>query len=161
MATTPASRPAKVRARDLYDELRASHEIQRALCKSLTGSRTPEKRREVFLALDVELAAHAAAEERYLYVPMLMHDGGLSVSRHALSEHHEMEELVDELRTLSPSGDAWREKARELAHRVRHHLDEEERAFFQLSGRILTDTQKARLAGQYRRDYERLKRESA
>ena len=37
----------------------------------------------------------------------------------------------------------------------------DEVAFFQLSGRILTNTQKARLAGQYRRDYERLKRKSA
>lgn len=159
MPTSRAARPAAERARDLYDELRASHEIQRSLCRTLTGSRTPELRREAFRALDVELAAHAAAEERYLYVPMLMHDAGLTVSRHALSEHHEAEEMVEELRGLDPSGAAWRAKARELAHRVRHHLDEEERSFFQLSGRILSNTQKARLAGQYRRDYERLKRE--
>lgn len=146
------------RPQDLYDELRASHEIQRTLCTSLTRARTPESRRDTLRELDVELAAHAAAEERFLYAPMLMDDAGLSSSRHALAEHHEMEELVDELRGIDPASDTWIETAKELTHEVRHHLKEEERAFFQISGKILTDRQKATLAGRYRRDYERMKR---
>jgi hypothetical protein len=154
MATT-------ARPQDLYDELRTSHEIQRALCTSLTRSRTAESRRTTLRELDVELAAHAAAEERFLYAPMLMDDAGLSSSRHALAEHHEMEELVEQLRGIDPDADAWLDTAKELAHEVRHHLKEEERAFFQISGKILTDRQKATLAGRYRRDYERMKRKLA
>ena len=38
-----------------------------------------------------------------------------------------------------------------------HHLDEEEKVFFQLSGKILSDTQKNKLAKAYISDYERLK----
>ena len=142
----------------IYDELRASHERQRALCRSMILSRSsPQRRRDTFAALAVELEAHAAAEERYLYVPMLMLDGGLSVSRHALSEHHEIEELVDETRGVDPSCDEFADRAKELAHLVRHHLDEEEHGFFQLSGRLLTAAQKADLRRRYVADYERMK----
>jgi hypothetical protein len=39
---------------------------------------------------------------------------------------------------------------------VRHHLREEESKFFQVSGKLLSDTQKLRLAGQYRKDFARM-----
>ena len=41
-------------------------------------------------------------------------------------------------------------------HKVRHHLKEEETKFFQVSGKLLSPAQKVRLAGQYRKDYERM-----
>lgn len=142
----------------IYDELRASHTKQRRLCSSMvrTLAKNPEKREALFRELRTELAAHAAAEERYLYVPILMYDMGLNSARHALSEHHEMDELVEDLQALSPSGEAWGAKASELAHKVRHHLKEEETKFFQVSGKLLSATQKLRLAEQYRKDYERM-----
>ncbi len=142
----------------LYDELRASHARQRALCSSLvrTQAKNADKRQALFRELRIELAAHAAAEERYLYVPMLMFDMGLNSARHALAEHHEMDELVEDLQGLDPAGEAWGSKAGELAHKVRHHLKEEESKFFQVSGKLLTDTRKQRLARQYRKDYERM-----
>jgi len=143
----------------IYDELRASHEAQRHLCRSMSNARSsPRHRKEAFAELAVELEAHAAAEERYLYVPMLMLDGGLSVSRHALSEHHEIEEMVDETRGVDPESTDFRSGTAELAHLVRHHLDEEEHGFFQLSGRLLTAAQKVDLRVSYLADYERMKR---
>jgi hypothetical protein len=143
---------------NIYDELRASHAKQRRLCSSMvrTQAKNPAKREAVFRELRIELAAHAAAEERYLYVPILMYDMGLNSARHALAEHHDMDELVEDLQALSSSGDAWAAKASELAHKVRHHLKEEETKFFQVSGKLLTATQKLRLAGQYRKDYQRM-----
>ena len=142
----------------IYDELRASHERQRALCRSMSASRSaPAKRRQAFLELAIELDAHAAAEERFLYVPMLMLDGGLSVSRHAMSEHHEIEEMVEETRGVNPETETFHTQAQDLGHLVRHHLKEEEQGFFQLSGRLLSAPQKADLRKRYLTDYERLK----
>lgn len=143
---------------NLYDELRASHAKQRRLCSSLvrTQAGNAARREAVFRELRIELAAHAAAEERYLYVPILMYDMGLNSARHALAEHHEMDELVEALQALKADGEAWGAKAAELAHKVRHHLKEEETKFFQVSGKLLSDTQKLRLAAQYRTDYERM-----
>jgi len=143
----------------IYDELRASHATQRRLCSSMvrTQPKNPTRRQEIFRELRIELAAHAAAEERYLYVPILMFDMGLNSARHALAEHHDMDELVEDLQALDPGGDAWGSKAGELAHKVRHHLKEEETKFFQVSGKLLTEAQKLKLALLYRKDFERMK----
>lgn len=91
---------------NIYDELRASHAKQRRLCSSMvrTLARNPAKREALFRELRVELAAHAAAEERYLYVPILMYDTGLNSARHALAEHHEMDELVEDLQAFAWPG---------------------------------------------------------
>ncbi len=122
----------------IYDELRDSHATQRRLCTSMirTQAKNPMRRQQLFRELRIELAAHAAAEERYLYVPILMHDMGLNSARHALAEHHEMDELVEELHALDPAGDAWGKKAVELEDKVLHHLKEEETKFFQVSGKL-------------------------
>lgn len=66
----------------LSELLHDSHEIQRGLCRQLTAAR------------------------RDIYVPIPMSDAGLSASRHALSEHHDIEELCEDL------------SVRELGHKV-------------------------------------------
>ena len=143
----------------LYDALRESHETQRSLCRRLLRSRPGTRERlDLFTALRIELAAHAAAEEHFLYVPILMDDRGLNSSRHALHEHHQIDELVEDLQSLDPRHAAWQKKARELSQKVHHHLREEEKKFFQVSGRILTTTKKTQLARQYRRDHARMRR---
>lgn len=162
-APRPAAVPAPQPAQTIYDALREAHQLQRQLCSRLVrlSARNPAARTEVFLALKQELAAHAAAEERFLYVPMLMHDQGLDASRHALSEHHEIDELVETLAGLAPDGEAWHTQAVALAHQVRHHLKEEEGRFFQVSGKLLTERQKTVGARQYQRDHDRMLRRLA
>ncbi len=142
---------------NIYDALRESHDIQRALFRKLLRSKPgSQERLRLFTRVCHELSAHEAAEERYLYAPMMMHDMGLSASRHAMHEHHQVDELVEQLHELDPAGDAWIERARELSHEVHHHLREEEKKFFQVSGKLFSDTQKIKLASQYRRDYQRM-----
>lgn len=146
----------------LYALLRESHERQRSYCRTLSSAQAgPDTLASAFAGLADELHAHAAAEERFLYAPMLMLDGGLRVGRHAMAEHHEAESLVEELRSLDPGSDDYRERARELASKVRHHLTEEEHGFFQLSGKLLTDRQKTELATAYAADYARLMAQGA
>ena len=146
----------------LFELLHESHEIQRSLCRQLTATRANVARRELlFLQLKVELEAHAAAEERFVYVPLLLTDAGLSVSRHALSEHHEIEELIDDLSVRDKSGADWLQTAKELSEKVRHHLKEEEKKFFKVAGRILDDRQKELLAKRYQKDVVRMRRKLA
>ncbi len=141
----------------IYDALRESHEVQRSLCRKLLRSPPHSERRiALFTDLRIELAAHAAAEERFLYAPILMDDAGLDPSRHALHEHHEIDEIIEDMQVVDKAGAGWMAKARKLSEKVHHHLREEERKFFQVSGKILDEAQKVRLAGKYRRDYERM-----
>lgn len=115
------------------------------------------KREAILKELRIELAAHAASEERFLYAPILMDDMGLSPSRHALAEHHEIDECVEELMKADYEGGSWLAKAKALSQLVHHHLKEEETKFFQTSGKILSETQKQKLASQYDKDYVRMK----
>jgi len=146
----------------LFEALRESHDIQRSLCRQLTSTRSDTAKREsLFLQLKVELEAHAASEERFLYAPILMTDSGLSSSRHALSEHHEIEELCEELSVSDKSGAAWLNKAKKLSEEVRHHLKEEESKFFKVAGRILTEPQKDTLTKRYLKDVVRMRKKYA
>jgi hypothetical protein len=142
---------------NIFDALRESHHIQRSLCRKLIRSRQGERRIALFTELRIELAAHAAAEERFLYAPILMADAGLSSSRHALHEHHEIDEIIEDMQVVEKMGAGWMARARKLSKQVHHHLREEERKFFQVSGKILTQVQKRKLASQYRLDYERMR----
>lgn len=148
----------KAKALGLFEALHESHELQRSLCTALLAEETSlTERAQLFAKLKVELEAHAAAEERYVYVPILMSDAGLWSSRHALAEHHTIEELVDDLSVRNKKGAAWMKKARLLDEKVRHHLKEEERKFFKVAGRILTDRQKTKLAKDYVRELGRMR----
>ena len=146
----------------IFDAIRESHDLQRDLCRKLTASRRDMAARQVlFLQLKVELMAHAAAEERHLYVPLLMEDGGLDASRHALHEHHEIDELLDDLSVRNKKQAGWIATAKELSFRVRHHLKEEESKFFQVAGRLLSATKKKQLARKYAREIVRMRRHYA
>lgn len=143
---------------NIYEALRESHETQRTLCRRLLRTKPQDPRaQEIFNQLRIELAAHAAAEERYLYAQILFDDMGLSSSRHALAEHHEIDECVEAMEEARDQPGRWVALAKKLSHEVHHHLKEEERKFFQLSGKILSERQKASLAGRYRRDLERMR----
>ena len=148
--------------RNIFEALRESHERQRALYNALTETSgdTPE-RRELFDQLKIELAAHALAEERHLYVPLMALDAGVDLSRHAIAEHHEMDEMLEALEETEPSSPAWLPQARKLAEKVEHHLQEEEHRFFQMAGKLLTEKQKTTLAASYETEYEEAKATTA
>ena len=71
-------------------------------------------------------------------------------ARHGIAEHHELDELIEELDGMDMSSPGWLLRARHLFERVDHHLAEEEHKVFQLAGKVLNDRQKARLGGTYR-----------
>ncbi|WP_426687992.1 hemerythrin domain-containing protein [Rhodanobacter ginsengiterrae] len=146
---------------NIFEALRESHQIQRSLMRKLKLSKVGERRIDVFTRLRIELAAHEAAEERYLYAPMLMDDRGLAPSRDALADHHKMDMIVADLQTPDHAGSSWMANVRKLSRELHHHLREEEKIFFQLAGRILDERAKLSLAGKYRGDYQRMREKLA
>ncbi|MCP1444709.1 hypothetical protein J3D54_003841 [Pseudomonas sp. GGS8] len=140
---------------DIFEALRESHDRQRSYAAALikTHGDTPE-RVEAYKQLKAELQAHATAEERHFYVPLMAFDNGVDLSRHAISEHHEMDEMMEELDETEMSSSAWLITAKKLSEKVHHHLKEEEQKFFQMAGKLLDDKQKESLAGQYQKEYK-------
>jgi hypothetical protein len=140
---------------NIFEALRESHERQRTYAKALihTSGDSPE-RVEAYKQLKSELQAHATAEERHFYIPLMEFDNGVDLSRHAISEHHEMDEMMEELDETELSSPAWLVTAKKLSEKVHHHLEEEEQKFFQMAGKLLNDKQKESLAGQYEKEYK-------
>lgn len=139
----------------IFEALRESHDRQRALAERLiTTHGDSEERAELFQQLKEELLAHARAEERFFYSPLMQDDKGVDLSRHGVAEHHEMDEMIETLEETDPSSPSWISTAKKLKEKVFHHLEDEEHTFFQQAGKILTDGQKTSLAKEYFRDYE-------
>jgi len=141
---------------NIFEALRADHERQRSLVARLveTHGDSPE-RRDLFDRLRAELEAHAGAEERHFYVPLMEHDLTQDKARHSVAEHKELDDYVEQLESYDMSGPQWIQTAKQLAHRLEHHLDEEEREVFQVAGKVLTEREKSDLAAEYADDMDR------
>ena len=87
----------------------------------------------------------------------MMTDSGLNITRHALAEHHEMDELLEQLTETEFSNSGWLAIAKKLSDTVHHHLKEEEQGFFQQAGKILEDKEKESLAKKYLKEYKKYK----
>lgn len=144
----------------IFEALRLSHVLQRDLCGQLLDPSLPTAQRPLVQArLRVELQVHALAEERHFYVPLMALDAGMDLSRHAIAEHHDIDELIEDLDASASGGARWREVAERLAHKVEHHLQEEEHRFFQQAGKLLDEAQKSQLAREYLQTYDQAKAE--
>lgn len=139
----------------IFEALRESHDRQRELAEALVGTQgdSPE-RAQYYKDLKEELLAHARAEERFFYSPLMKHDAGVDLSRHGVAEHHEMDELLETLEETDPSSPSWIATARKLKDKIFHHLEDEEHTFFQQAGKMLTQQQKTSLATDYVKDYQ-------
>ena len=134
----------------IYEAIRIDHDIQRELLDKLTQTTgDSEERKEIFKKLKKELILHANAEERHFYKPLIPSDMMQEHARHGIAEHHEIDELIEQLEDTEMDSSAWLKIAKDLKHKVEHHLEDEEHTFFQLSGKILSDKQKEELATKY------------
>lgn len=139
---------------NIFEALRLSHDTQRAMATRILGTQgdSPE-RANLWGELRHELAAHAAAEERCFYSPLIGHDASMAQARHGMAEHHQMDELVEELNQLEMSSPGWIARFKKLHHKVFHHLEDEEHTIFQLAGKVLTPAQKTELAQAYEAEF--------
>lgn len=138
---------------NIFEALRQEHEIQRELVKKLVATHgDTQERKKIFEQLKHELKIHADAEERHFYVPLIQKDLTQEKARHSVAEHHEMDELIEQLEDTEMSASNWLKIAKDLEHKVTHHLDEEEHEVFQLAGKALTEKQKTSLASDYNKE---------
>ena len=136
---------------NIFEAIRKDHNIQRGLAdKLIETSGDTKTRRITWEALKHELQIHADAEERYFYVPLIKKNMTQEHARHGVAEHHEMDELIEELEKTDMSSPGWLVTAKKLRDKIFHHLEDEEHTFFQLAGKVLTEQEKSNLQSQYR-----------
>jgi hemerythrin-like domain-containing protein len=142
---------------DIFEALLQSHARQRAICRRLLdGVGNAKERLAALEELKSEMAAHETAEERTFYVPLIAHDETVDAARHGIAEHHEMDEMVEDLDKADPGSAEWLEVLGKLVHKVGHHLDEEEQKFFPQAREVLSRGEQKSLGEPYRQEHERL-----
>ena len=143
---------------DIFEALLQSHQRQRAHCdRLLAGIGDHEERHKALDLLKTEMAAHETAEERAFYVPLIEHDETVDPARHGISEHHEMDEMVEDLEKLEAGSAEWLETLGKLVHRIEHHLKEEEEKFFPQAREVLSRGEQKQLGEPYQEEHDRLK----
>lgn len=135
---------------NIFEAIRKDHNIQRELLDKLVETHgDTAKRDETFKTLKKELQVHANAEERHYYKPLIDSEMMQEKARHGIAEHHEIDELVEQLEETDYDSSGWLKIAKNLKEKVEHHLEDEEHKFFQLSGKVLSEEQKENLAKTY------------
>lgn len=143
-------------AEDIFARLKQDHDRHRDLLdRLLDTSGASAERDTMFVELTKELKGHAAAEEQALYSTMLRKPPTTADTRHSVAEHHEIEEMLNDLAATDMATAAWLTKFKEFDHRYRHHIDEEEDEHFPEFEDYLTDEDRAWM----RSVFERRKRE--
>lgn len=108
-----------------------------------------KERKQKWQELKHELQIHADAEERTFYAPLIHNDMMQEHARHGIAEHHEMDELIEKIDDTDMDSPAWLVYAKQLCEKVEHHLEDEEHSFFQLAGKVFTESQKTDIAKDY------------
>ena len=129
------------------------------LDKALETSGKPSERKEIWDQLKVELKGHETAEERNFYKQLISNDMMVEHTRHGIAEHHEIDELIEKVDDADMDSSAWLAHMKALDHQVRHHLEDEEKAFFQLAGKVFNEKQKTDLAKAYNAEMEAQRKE--
>lgn len=125
---------------DIFDRLIEDHDKHRELLAKLAKtSGASEERAALFEEFTKEVKGHAAAEEQALYSTMMRKPPTTAETRHSVSEHHEIEEALNDLAATDMSSSAWLAKFKELDEEYRHHIDEEEEEHFPDFEQHLTD----------------------
>lgn len=125
---------------DIFERLKRDHDKHRKLLDQImdtTGD--SDDRNALFEELTMELKGHAAAEEQALYSTMLRKPPTTDETRHSVAEHHEIDEMLNDLAATDMSSGAWLTKFKEFDHRYRHHIEEEEEDHFPDFADYLTD----------------------
>ncbi|TVZ53067.1 hemerythrin domain-containing protein [Dokdonia sp. Hel_I_53] len=137
---------------NIFEAIRKDHDKQRELCRLVTSTSGESKgRKEMWESLKNELQVHAMAEERHFYKPLISNDMMQEHARHGIAEHHEMDELIAKIDDTDLDSPAWLTYAKQLCEKVEHHLEDEEHTFFQLAGKVFSETQKEDLATDYKK----------
>ena len=124
----------------IFKRLKADHERHRELLDKIGDtSGDSEERRQLLEEFTKEVKSHAAAEEQSIYAEMLENPDTTEDTRHSVAEHHELDEMLNDLAATDMSSSAWLQKFNKLDHEYRHHIEEEEDDHFPDFAEHLTD----------------------
>ncbi|MEQ8299009.1 MAG: hemerythrin domain-containing protein [Hyphomonas sp.] len=122
----------------IYERLKSDHDTHRDLLAQLADTTgDSSSRRELWERFYYDVGAHAAAEEEAFYAPLMEGSKGQPKARHSVSEHHELDEMIQDLEDMDFSSPGWLTRFKTMRDRYEHHIDEEENEIFETARKVL------------------------
>ena len=118
---------------DVIDLLLEDHRIVRGLIAELDAADDPHEQRRLYLRIAELHCGHEAAEEHVVF-PALRRAApdAANAALARIGEHEELDQLLDEMQRLAPSGHGFAKRAVALVLALSAHLDAEEQLVFPL-----------------------------
>lgn len=115
----------------IFGRLVEDHDRHRGLLAMLsqTEGASPERAR-LFDEFCHEIKGHAAAEEQALWSTVLRNPLTTEFARHAVAEHHELDEMIADLVARDQATAAWKVRFEAMKDKYLHHIREEEQEQF-------------------------------
>lgn len=116
---------------DLFGRLVADHDLHRGLLAMIEEtSGDSDDRRALFAEMVKEMKSHAAAEEQALWSSVLRNPKTTDHGRHAVAEHKQIDDLIEELEAADMASSGWLRQFAKLKDKYLHHIREEEQEQF-------------------------------
>jgi iron-sulfur cluster repair protein YtfE (RIC family) len=139
---------------NILDLLKKDHEKVAKMLEKLadTTENAIKTREEIFAKLAAELSSHEKFEEEVFY-PQIKNKTENAETEdlvdEAYQEHHVVDVLLAEMKSLSVDQETWTAKLTVLKENIEHHVDEEENALFPKAKKILNSEELQEMGAQY------------
>jgi hemerythrin superfamily protein len=131
---------------DIYTVITEDHRKVKELMEDILHAQSERDREEMMLKLQQDILSHAISEERTFYARLRKDEKLKQTISHAEEEHEEVEDLLQELTTISPAGEEWMELFKEIKQSLEQHIRQEEKEVFPLARKIITTQEANELA---------------
>lgn len=134
---------------NIQDVIRMDHQKVNALFMQINGTDDPQKIQEYFGQIYKDLTAHAEAEEEVVY-PAVRPFYGEHDTQELYDEQAEMKQILESLKSMSPSASEFKTQVNRLKDMVMDHVRQEESTMFAAIRNNCSDEQKEQMATQFK-----------
>jgi hemerythrin-like domain-containing protein len=144
----------------IFDVLHEDHERVADMLSRIGSApaKDPDTVTEILEDVRRDLEVHASFEEAEVYPAIERATGKEEPLEHAVEEHDEAIELLDQIALSVAEGQdgEWKKRVEELKSAIEHHVEEEENKLFPSARNRLSKSEAEELADHYRLFKERI-----
>lgn len=134
---------------DIRDLIRLDHNKVNTIYTEMGATEDVSKLQELFGQMYKDLLAHAKAEEQVVY-PKVRSFYGNDNTQELFDEQAEMEKMLNEIKSISPSDSKFKEKINQMMSAVGDHIRQEESTMFASIGKNLSEQEREQLATEFK-----------
>lgn len=124
----------------IYTAIRNDHHAHRDLLETISDTTgASDTRQRAWDEFYRDVKAHAAAEEETFYSKLISKTWGQEQARHSVTEHKELDDMMEELNGMDMSSPGWLQKFKTLQHDYLHHIEEEENEVFERAREVIDE----------------------